>query len=350
MGSRRIQLIVASVGLLILLGVTLFVSSRPTETDLKVHEDARGQLPIVDPDEVHELEIRAPDRPPVRLTLNEGDWRMEAPIDAQANANYVTLALRKLGELPELHRGVAATKSTSHERLEVTEDKAVEVVARHDDGVVAHVFIGAFKGGATMVRVAGEDTVHSLKGSFKANFNRSVTDWRERKIVDEAAADVRGIRLVGEHGAFHFVREGSDQPWHPAEGHDAPDGFDPDTVQSLVSSLARMRAASFAEPSMNRDAAGIGPDSNTVTLDLEAGEVVLRLGNALGDGSQFYLTREGREPIYVVSKFIAERFTPKPEQFIKGAPQPGADLPEGVTKEQLDDLIQQLQKSPIKMK
>jgi hypothetical protein len=351
MGSRRNRLIAASTGFVLLLVITLVLTTRSEEEEPEIEADARSQLPVVEPDEVTTLRIRAPEEPAIRLEKHEAGWRIMEPMEAEANANYVTLALRKLGELHELHRGVSATRPDNHERLGVDEANGLEVTAHRHDEVVAHLFIGAFKGGATMVRVAGEDTVHSLKGSLKATFNRNVSDWRERKIVDRAATEVREIQLMGGERAFHFVRD-THNNWAQAEGQEPLEDFEPAKVQSVASSLSRMRAADFADPAVGREEAGIGDDAHTARLVFDDEEIVLRLGGDLNDGNQFYLVREGRAPIYVVSKFLAERIASHADQFRKGGagrPAGGTEgqLPEGITQEQMDQVLQQIQKTPV---
>jgi hypothetical protein len=360
MGSSRNRIILAGTAFSILLVTTIVMTTRPDDELPAAEAEAIGQLPSVDAETVTELELRAPGEPKIRLTKTDGGWRLVEPVEAEANANYVQLALRKLGELGELHRGIAATRADNHERLEVAESNGVEVIAKRGGETIAHVFVGAFKGGATMLRVAGEETVHAMRGSLKASFNRKPSDWRERKIVDEAAAEVRQVRFANDEGSFHFER-GEDNSWAAVEGAETIEDFDSNRVQSLVSSLSRMRAADFAGPDVDWETAGIDDSSSTATLVLDGGEIVLRLGNPLDGGNQFYLLREGRDPIYVVSKFLAERIAPGPEQFQVGAQEPvpsaedlgapntGGRLPEGVTKEQLDQIMEQFQKTPVKL-
>jgi hypothetical protein len=62
----------------------------------------------------------------------------------------------------------------------------------------------------------------------------------------------------------------------------------------------------------------------TLTTGGDAGpaQIALQVGHKVKDG--YYLTRTGKDPIFVVSEFAGGRFLPTAESFVKEAPKPTA--------------------------
>jgi hypothetical protein len=351
MTSLANRLIAATALLLVLLVVVVVVWNRAEGGEPSDVTEARDRLPVVIADAITSLEVQSPGRLTVLLARQDGEWNLVEPIQAAANANYVELALRKLAELPSLHHGVAGTRPENHERLGVAEDNGMQIIAKEGDVARAHLFVGPARGGLTLIRVAGDNQVHSLRGSHRETFEREVGDWRERKVTDELTSQVREARFESERGSFHFVRQDGGA-WEVAKSEPAIEGFSSVKVESVVATIARMRAVGFAEEGMAQEQAGITDGSGTATLVLDADrEVNLRLGSPTADGKEFYLVRDGRDALYRVSAFVAERIAAGPDHFREGAQAAGVEgeLPAGVSKEDLDQILRTIQRTPVKL-
>jgi hypothetical protein len=349
------RLIAATAILIALLVTVLVIWSRSEEAEPDDVAEWRDQLPRVDADAVTSLVVQSPGKPLVRLAKQEGGWFLVEPIEAEANANYVELALRKLSELPSLHHGVAGTRPENHERLGVAESNGLAVVANAADAVLADLLVGPSRGGQTLIRVAGHDQVHSFRGSLRDVFEREVADWRERKVTDEVASQVREASFESDRGSFHFVRQDSGG-WDIAKSDPSIDNFSSVKVESIVATLSRMRAVGFAEEGVTSEQAGITDGASTARLVLnDDREVVLRLGSPASDGKEYHLVREGRAALYLVSAFVAERIAPTPAYFQHGPdPSPATpgvtgELPAGVTKADLDEVLRQIQRTPVQV-
>lgn len=345
MDWKKNRLWIAGGALVVLAALAVWiVQSKSSETAAADGSGTEDALPDVDKSDITELEIRRPEADPVKLRRVEGAWRVVEPVDAVADETAVTTALEKLDELEVT--GVAATLAANHERLEVDAAHAVRVIARKGSEVVADLLVGAYRGGNTMVRAEDQQQVYAVRGSIKYAFNKEVKEWRDRKVTDESADDVREVTFESANGTWRFVRNGDE--WQPAEGQAAIERFSPAKVRSSLASLARMRASDFAAANVTPEAAGFGTPKATVTMVVERGgsqnaegeegeegqqqqppaerrTIVLRLGNALEGDREFYLRREGSDVTYVVSSFLAERMQPNAEAF--QAPEPGSEPP-----------------------
>jgi hypothetical protein len=380
--------------LVLLIGATVWAAkSTNKETDQVVDQSVTDALPEIKKEEIDQLEIRRPeDEQPVKLARKGDAWKVVAPVEAEVNDSAVETALDKISDLEVT--GVAATKKKNHSALEVGEEKGIHVLVGRKGEQVAHLIIGNYSGGSTMVRLKGEERVLSVDGSIKYAFNKELKSWRDRTILDIEGKRAKELHFQGGKRPFRFVKN-DDGKWALAEDQDPIDKFEAAQVDSLVSSLASTRAVDFAEPGMTAEQAGLGDKAATATLVLgpedegeessedggdqgkakdgkakdgekpaegsskekaqaaesktaEAERIVLRVGKKVEGKDQYYLQREGDDVIYIVSKQVKEQVQPTAKEFKKtddddkaqatakrppmGAGAKGKKLPPGVMK------------------
>ena len=367
MDWQKNRLFIALAALLALGGLAAYlVRTNTGDTETGVTE--RPTLPDIDEEAVTAIDITRP--PPsgegepehVRLERHDGTWRVASPIDAVADPSALDTALDKLDELEVA--GLAATHAEHHAELEVDEAHGVHVVVHGaDDAVVADLMIGAFRGGNTMVRVSGQDTVVTVRGSIRFAFARDLKDWRNRAMLDLEADQVRVAEWAGPNGNFAFARPevAAEPPPPPAEGEEPAEAppathlgdwaptavsyvpvaeadagvapvaaaplttlasFAPSRVTSIISSLAHMRASDFAAAGIDRAAAGITDSSAHVTLTIGTGDSVerhtIRVGNEASSGN-FYAMRDDDPTVFVISRFLREKVSPNAAAFEQAA-------------------------------
>lgn len=381
MDWKQNRLFIGAAVLLVLGGLaTYLVQSRTGDTDT-ASGSARPTLPEIDRDAVRALEITRPapsgegEPEHVRLELHDGHWRVTQPVDAEADGSAIDTALDKLHDLHEGVAGTAATTSTHHDELEVDEAHGVHVVVHGEgDTVLADLVIGAFRGGSTMVRQSGQDTVVTVRGSIRFAFARDLKDWRNRAMLDLETDQIASAEWVGPNGTFRFSRPevAAEPPAPPPEGEEAEDTDEPAThlgdwavtevsylppppegdagvpaaplvpvtalanfaasrVTSVVSSLAHMRAADFAAADVDRAAAGITDASARVTLTVRHGADTERhtvvVGGEASSGN-FYAMHDDDPTIFVISRFLMEKVSPQASAF-EQTPTAAAPEPEG---------------------
>jgi hypothetical protein len=382
MDWQKNRLFIGAAALLVLGGLAAYlISERTGDTETGVTE--RPTLPDIDEDAVMALDITRP--PPsgegepehVRLERHGETWSITQPLEAVADPSALDTALDKLDELEVA--GLAATHAEHHEELEVDDAHGVHVVIHGEgDEVIADLIIGAFRGGNTMVRVSGQDSVVTVRGSIRFAFARDLKDWRNRSMLDLEADQVRVAEWTGPNGHFAFARpevaaeapapsedgegDDDDEPaapathlgdWAPTAVHFVPAAegdagvaavaaapvtelptFAPSRVTSMVSSLAHMRASDFAPTEIDRAAAGITDASAHVTLTsgtgADAERHTITVGNEASSGN-FYAMRDDDPTIFIVSRFLMEKISPAAPAFEQTAaaeaPEPEGDSP-----------------------
>jgi hypothetical protein len=365
MDWQKNRLFIAAAALLVLGGLaTYMVRSRTGDTTTGGPAE-RPTLPTIDRDDVTALEFTRP--PPggegeaehVRLELHDGTWHVTEPLAAVADQSAVDTALEKLGDLEVA--GTAATHAEHHEELEVDDAHGVHVVVHGaGDEVLADLIVGAFRGGSTMVRASGQDTVVTVHGSIRFAFARDLKDWRDRSMLDLEAGEVRVARWTGPNGSFAFERPtvAAEAPPPPTDAEDdepapaptttlgdwaptavsyvpavegdagvaaappAPSttlaNFAASRVTSIVSSLAHLRASDFAAAGIDRAGAGITDASAHVTLTTGVGAAAqdhtVWVGNEAESGT-FYAMRDDDPTVFVVSRFLMEKISPAASAF-----------------------------------
>lgn len=319
--------------LVVLVGLALTTNGGEEDTVATVEEDA-PELPDLSASEIDRMTIRRPeaDEPVIELAKEDGVWRLVKPVEAAVQASSVQDALDKLADL-EVER-VAARNPDNHERLEVTDEAGVHVVASQAGETLVSLVIGAYSGGETMVRLEGEDAVFAVNGSVKFAFDKPSKNWRDRRIADVPAADVQSIDFTYGDTRRTFVRDAAGQ-WAQGAG-DAPiENFSASKVSSVVTRLAQLRADDFAAPDVDGEAAGLAEPTSRVVLTYEVTpdgadedaegsedaaprveEIVFLLGAPVeAEDGPHYLRRADRDVVYEVTNYYAKSLRPTDEDF-----------------------------------
>jgi hypothetical protein len=311
-----------AIAVLVGLSVAVAMTRRSHEAQTTVEKPA-ATLPKVKKEEITRVELTKPGQPAIVLEKQGEDWRMKAPVDAEASKTSSQAVADKIAELEVV--SVAGTRKENHKKLEVDAEHAIHVVAKGGDKVLADLYIGAAKSGGTMVRAEGRDEVYAARGSIRYVFEREVKDYRDRDVTDIPNAELTNVEVSSAKGTFKFAREG-ENPWAQAKGEKAIAKFDPEKVTSLLNTAAHLYATDFAEPNADDASTGLSAPQSKVTLTKKDGsKVELALGKQHKDG-QDYFVRSSLNPsvVYRISNFNAERLMPDAKFFEKDEQKPVA--------------------------
>ncbi|MEM6959579.1 MAG: DUF4340 domain-containing protein [Myxococcota bacterium] len=347
------RLVIAGVIFALLLGGAVYALNQREAADAGEAETT-PELPAIEREAITRLTITRPESDPIVLEKSGEEWRVTAPVDAEADQSAVTTVLEKLGDLEVT--GVAARREENHGRLEV-DSAGIRVEVAQGEGEPVVLIVGAYRDRNTMIRVDGQTEVLSVSGSIKYAFNKELKDWRNRRVFDGLQADrIREITFESENGRYAFARTGAGE-WAQADGEEPIERFGASKVQSIVASIAGMRAVNFAD-NADASAAGFDAPTGTVTLGIapeeaedtdaesadgegtesadeaaaeEAAEAEVappleRRTISVGgqtDGNEWHVRAQDNPVIYVISSYLADRMRPDVEKFQN--PEPGAE-------------------------
>lgn len=322
MDWRKNRVVVGAVTLVVLLGLTLWATSRDER-----QPSSATELPEleIDKDSVTGLEITRPSGERVVLSNESGAWRLVEPLDAEADPSNAESALNRLDELTLVR--VVATQPSNYGRLEVDDENAVRVVVKTGDETAADLVVGKYADGMTMLRVGDLVEVFGASGSLRYAFDRDLKAWRNRRVVTEEAADVQSIEFETPDATFAFERTGDG--WTATKGQKALGEYDPKKVAGMVSTAARLIATGFAAEDVSVARAGFNSPTGKVKMTVTGSEepIVLELGDTAENESETYLRRAGNPTIYVVSEYLADRLKPGADAFEKSDEPPPAPPP-----------------------
>ncbi len=302
------------IALVVLLGVgTLAVMASRSRLAATTIETPSETLPKLKKDDLTEIEIAAPGKPPLTLVKQGGTWGLTQPVAAKADTSSVDAVLDKLTSVEIT--GVAATRKENHARLQVDPATGIHVKAKAGSKVVLDVFVGASKGGSTMLRLDGKETVLAARGSLRYAFDKEVKQFRDRVITDIEGAELTAMTIESAKGTFRFDK--ADKTWAQAAKEKPIAEFSDAKVDSVASMLAGLRAADFADPGTTAESAGLTAPTAKATLTQKTGATTLiELGKLHENQNEYYVRATGKDVIFRVSKFFAERMLADATSFV----------------------------------
>ena len=238
------------------------------------------------------------------ITLNKENniWVID---NYNANVDFVTSALNEIKNI-KLARKVSSNPET-HSNYEV--DKGTKIVLTGDEqtsfilGKTGASFQNVF------IRRTDEDEVYTTTKNFKSNFEKSITDWKDKSIVSFSKDAIASI-VVNENlfltNLDSLVKvKGTKSSEIEVEGNSS--------ASSLFSKFTSLKTVSF--PSI--DAAN-EKQLFAVTINQRAGEVsVLNFYEKPAEQNKYYLTVKDNPTLFEVNSSSFEVFKKSYKDFVK---------------------------------
>jgi len=291
------NLVVALIVVLLLWGGTVMISSRGEAKGADT--EIAGVLDGLTPDAVTSVRMsRGGDT--ISLTRQGSAWDVNgwAADSAQVAGLFTTLADAHIGDL-------VATNPANHDRMGVSEDSAWTVV--FDVGSKPRTLLVGDRGpryGTAYVRLPGEDAVYLAEGDLRARMDRSVTEWRNKRIAAVDTAEVARIEVARGGAPYTLVR--ADSSWTLEGGAPA----DTSTVETMLAGLANVRADGFTSAS---DSVGGLPEEVAVAALSPKGDTLAALSFGEGSGTRWARAR-GDSVLYTVEGWRVDRLAPTREK------------------------------------
>jgi hypothetical protein len=248
------------------------------------------------PASVAGVRISGPGSDGIELTRSRGGWLVNG---FEADSSTVD---RFLGALAATEVGdLVASNPANHARMGVTADSALRLEVRTAGGERA-LLVGdaGTRFNTAFARLPDEDGVHLLMGDVRSQLLRREPDWRRKTMGAVDTAQVQRLEILGDGGAYAFVR--GDSLWSLGDGTPA----DPGVVQDLLSELSGLQATGFVAD--GDSLAAVAPDSGIRALD--ASGAVLLAVTLGGTGTRRWGLVEGDSVRYEVTGFRADRLVP----------------------------------------
>ncbi len=224
----------------------------------------------------------------ITLTKKNGAWVLPAADDFSASPDKVTAFLDKLIGLKT--DPLVTRTANSHARLQVSDTTYVRKVdLTLADGSVKTLYLGSASGGATHVRVSGQDDVYLARGLNSFEASTDAVTWIDAAYVSVPQDKILSVTIENAQGKFDFTKDPQNN-WVLA-GLTADRPFNPDSAVTL---LARLSSITMVKPLGKTAKPEYGLDKPTATVTVVVSDTASTKVTTLKIGTQ---DAEGNYPV-----------------------------------------------------
>ena len=163
------------------------------------------------PEKVVEIAIRNADGKEIvvhRDDAKKDDWKLVKPVSAKA-VGY------KVDQIASMCQKLKGAKVDADDKLTGLSSPRWTVVFVDDDGVTRTVHVGKARPlskGQFYARVGEESQAYLVKADFEDNLDKSVSDLRDKTVLDVSSDDVVSVEITGPK-SFKLDKD-EDKVWH----------------------------------------------------------------------------------------------------------------------------------------
>ncbi|MFC1712229.1 DUF4340 domain-containing protein [Candidatus Poribacteria bacterium] len=304
--------------ILILLGVlavlvlaAILIEGMGKRDEKKVDEESI-LFPGFAADQVSSIEIKTEDKE-VKLNKEGETWLVATADNYPADQEAVE---KILDTMTDLKSTLTASRSAEkHSQFEVDEESSVVVTMLGSDSedALARIFIGKMGPDfmSTYIRKADQDAVLLADGYLRGTFDRGPRGWRDRTIFDFDTTQVQSLTLTSQEKGEISIEAQEDGSWQIIEPEVSPG--EKDAVDGIISDISKLSADDFAEKKEPTDEDTdplseykLDEPQSKVTIELKDGSVrILHVGDI--SGQRYYVKREGKDAVFILSKSKIDR-------------------------------------------
>ena len=252
--------------------------------------------------DVESLSLTFPDHRISARKIDETHWELIEPQGIDADSDEWNSLVASLGQIEK-----GSSVSTNPELAQYGLDKpAVTVLAKLKDGKTVGVLFGSEnpKKSDTYTKLSEAPEVFLSPASAGKSFQKSLTELRNKKILEIAPEDIDSVRIENGKSVLEFQKTGAD--WRVKTPMDLK--ADGEEITGFLGIIQSARAAEFAKADVSAASAGLSPPSVKVTLhDAKAkADRVLSLGSSPAK-DQYYAQDSSRPAIMIIGKDVADK-------------------------------------------
>jgi hypothetical protein len=198
---------------------------------------------------------------------------------------------------------LVAESASSHQRLGIDSAKARRISFRQGGKEVAALLVGS-RGGSfesAYLRAPGENAVYQVKGRLIEYVDRTVDDWRDKRIVALEPDGVAGVEVQLGKKSYSLAR--AEKTW-TVNGAAA----DSSAVASLLNQFKTLDAAGFATPAQ-ADSANFAAPDRVIRLKGPA-DRTLALLRIDSTASGYWVRRDDNPTVFRIDSWIVNQLTP----------------------------------------
>ena len=239
------------------------------------------------------------------VTLERDDvWELSYPIEYTADDKAIERLFTYLTDMKFVT--VVSENPQKQDIFEVTEETGRDIKIYAGDKLVLHFFVGKTDqtNMNTYIREANSDKVFAVQGNISYVFNRPIDQWRDKAIVSIPENDLQQLEVTW--GDTTVVYTLIDTLWSIVQDDEYME-LHQNKLFSIIRAFSPLRASGFQDEPVELDWGD--PDVVLDIHSLSGNEYVCRFIKK--DDKQFYAKQDNNEQVYLVSKYVADKFKKK---------------------------------------
>jgi len=249
--------------------------------------------------DVTALSLTFPDHKMSAVKKDDKHWEFTEPQGLDADSEEWDMLVSSLSQI---EKGGAVSASTNLAQYGL-DKPVVEVTAKLKDGKSVGVLFGSEnpKKSDNYAKLADSPDVFLSPVSGSKSFQKSLTDLRNKKVLEFALDDINSIRIEDGKTLMEFQKSGMD--WLIKKPLDLK--ADAEEISGFLSAIQSARATSFADSGLTLMSAGLAPVTTKVTLhDAKANtDKILSIGKS-PETDKYYARDESRTAIMIINKDV----------------------------------------------
>ena len=249
--------------------------------------------------DVTSLSLAFPDHKISAVKKDDKHWEFTEPMGIDADSDEWDMLVSSLGQI---EKGGAVSASTNLAQYGL-DKPVVEVTAKLKDGKSVGVLFGSEnpKKSDNYAKLADSPEVFLSPASGSKSFQKSLTDLRNKKVLEFALDDINSIRIEDGKNVMEFQKSGMD--WLVKKPLELK--ADTEEISGFLSAIQSARATGFADSGLTLMSAGLSPVTTKITLhDAKANsDKMLSLGKS-AETDKYYARDESRAAIMIINKDV----------------------------------------------
>jgi len=286
------------------LGGYVYYSDFYNKEEREKQESAKKKLFGGEAKDVSEISLEYEGRSVTAARKGDSDWEITAPAGLEADAETWE-------QLASSFVGIQKDQVVSTEKTDLglygLDKPGIVVRSRLKSGATPGVLIGGENPRKTLnyAKLADTDEVFLISTSDSGAFKKSLTDLRNKKVLDFETDNIDLVRIsIPGKPELEIQKSGSD--WLIRKPVQGP--ADAAEVTSLLSAIQFSRTAAFADEKIDARTSGIDSPLARITLHDQKASVdrVLVFGKSPEKG-KYYAKDAARAPIFILANEIYDK-------------------------------------------
>ena len=259
---------------------------------------------------VSKIEITSPDGENDVTLQREDIWEIIYPIEYTADPKAMERIFNTLADMK--FETIVSENPNKQDIFEVTEETGREIKVYKDDTMVLHFFAGKTDPSRmnTYIREANSDKVYAVRGNFSYVFSRPVDQWRDKVIVEIQENDLQQLEVTWSDTTVVYTL--IDTLWSIVQDDEYMERHQ-DKLYSITKAFSPLRASGFQDEPL--ELKWTMPDMILNIHALSGSEYVCRFIKK--DDKQYYAKCDDADQIYLISKYLVDRFKKKLSDYQK---------------------------------